>query len=113
MARHSWCRTSLRSVLAVAALIGTTALGVVVAMEQDPVAPSTVTVTVQTDDGCAFRLNGRVILDDAATPDTVIVEIWKNGTKSSHWFVPVPDSVAVGLWHVGSKTLLSSDPVLK
>src|SRR3990167_964353 len=97
MARHSWCRTSSRSILAVAALIGTTVLGVL-AMEQGPVAPSTVTVTVQTDDGCAFRLNGRVILDDAATPDTVIVEIWKNGTKSSHWFVPVPDSVAVGLF---------------
>ena len=103
----------MRSVLAVAALIGTTALGVVMAMEQDPAAPSTVTVTVQTDDGASFKLNGRVILDDAAVPDTVIVEIWKNVTKSSHWFVPAPDSVSVGLWHTGVRVRLSSDPVLK
>ena len=82
--------------LAVAVLIASTGLAIR-AMEQDVTAPSTVTVTVQTDDGASFKLNGRVILSDSATPDTVIVEIWKNGTKTTHWFIPVVDAVADSL----------------
>ena len=73
------------TLLSVVALIASTAF-VIRAMESDPVAPSTVTVTVQTDDGASFRLNGRVLLADAATPDTVIVEIWKNGQQRIYQF---------------------------
>ena len=88
-------------ILAVTALIGTTVLGVWAMDEAAQTAvnaPSTVTVTVQTDDGSAFKLNGRVILADSAIPDTVIVEIWKNGTKTTHWLVPVGDAVADSLF---------------
>ena len=80
--------------LAVAVLVVSTALTIRAMDEATQTAvnaPSTVTVTVQTNDGAAFKLNGRVILADAAMPDTVVVEIWKNGTKTTHWFVPVPD----------------------
>ena len=83
--------------LAVAVLVVSTALTIRAIDEATQTAvnaPSTVTVTVQTNDGAAFKLNGRVILADAAMPDTVVVEIWKNGTKTTHWFVPVPDSTS-------------------
>ena len=86
---------------AVAALVVSTALTIRAMDEATQTAvnaPSTVTVTVQTNDGAAFKLNGRVILADAAMPDTVVVEIWKNGTKTTHWFVPVGDAVADSLF---------------
>ena len=97
MLDHGILMRRISYILAVAALIGSTALAIRAMDEatQSAVnAPSTVTVTVQTDDGAAFRLNGRVILSDSAIPDTVTVEIWKNGSKTIHWFVPVPDSTS-------------------
>ena len=92
-------------ILAIAALIATTGLAIK-AMEPDAIiAPSTVTVTVQTTDGASFKLNGRVILSDTAMPDTVVVEIWKNGTKTIHWCVAVPDSDAVVLARTSGRGL--------
>ena len=89
---------SAGTIFALAVLIGSTALAIRAMDEQQLMTHSTVTVTVQTDDGSAFKLNGRVILADSATPDTVVVEIWKNGTKTVHWFVSVPDSTSERLF---------------
>lgn len=79
-----------------AALLATTGFGVWAMEQEEPVAPSTVTVTVQTDDGSSFKLNGRVIPSDA-TPDTVTVEIWKNGTKKAYYFTAIADTFAVSV----------------
>ncbi len=80
----------ITTILAVAVLLGSTAL-VIRAMEVNTA--STVVVTVHTSDGGSFRMTGRVELQGAGVPDTVTVEIWKDGSKATYRIPPAaPDT---------------------
>lgn len=81
------------NILAVAALIGSTAI-VIRAMEVNIF--STVAVTVHTTDGESFRMTGRVELQGSGAPDTVTVEIWKDGSKGTYRIPPAPPDTAYG-----------------
>ena len=59
---------------------------------------STVAVTIHTSDGAVFKMTGRVELQGSGVPDTVTVEIWKDGEKKTYRFLPTADSVSVRLW---------------
>ena len=64
---------------------------------------STVKLEIHYSDGSSVGMGAQTEIAGDVQPTEIKLEIWSNGKKKVHHFIPAPDSVSVGLWSVRTK----------